>query len=173
MRIIMFLVGLLMIAMIFNKVQLINIMTIILVAYLAGLLFVIFVKIFKYKSFKKIDLDQVDVMDGFDFEAYVAGIYRALGYDACKTPDSGDFGADVIARKDNQTLAIQCKRYNAPVGIKAVQEVVGSLKYYNATKGIVITNSTFTFAAMTLAKVNDIDLIDREGLEKMIRHVTQ
>lgn len=172
MRIIMTLVGLLMIAMILGKVELINIMTVIIAFYLGGLVFFTFIKVFKYLSFKKIDLDEIDKMDGFDFEAYITNVYKALGYNACKTPDSGDFGADVIAKKGNEVIAIQCKRYNSPVGIKAVQEVVGSLKYYNATKGVVITNSTFTFAAFTLAKVNDIQLIDRTDLEKMIRQVT-
>lgn len=172
MRIIVTLIGLLMIAMVFNKIQLINIMTVIIILYLSGLVFFTFIKVFKYKSFKNIDLDEIDKMEGFDFEAYITEVYKSLGYSACKTPDSGDFGADVIAKKDNEVIAIQCKRYNSPVGIKAVQEVVGSLKYYNATKGVVITNSTYTFAAFTLAKVNDIQLIDRAGLEKMIKQVT-
>ena len=52
---------------------------------------------------------------------------------------------------------------------KAIQEVVGSIKYYNCEKGMVVTTSTFTSSALELAKANNIELIDGEKLEDLIR----
>ena len=75
-------------------------------------------------------------------------------------------GADVIAHKDNIKYVIQAKFYNGSVGNKAVQEVVASIGMYNADKGIVVTNSTFTSSAVELAQANNIELIDGEKIEK-------
>ena len=75
-------------------------------------------------------------------------------------------GADVIAYKDDVKYVIQAKFYSSPVGNKAVQEVVASIKMYKASKGIVVTNNTFTTSAIELAKANDVELIDRDKIEE-------
>lgn len=108
-------------------------------------------------------------MDGFTFEHYVAQIFRDLGYKAEVTQESGDFGADVILTKEREKICVQCKRYKGLVGIAAVQEVLGSINYYNANRGCVVTNSRFTEAAVKLAKANHIELIDGNKLEKLIK----
>ena len=63
----------------------------------------------------------------------------------------------------------KAKRYSDKVTNKAVQEVVGSLKFYNATKGMVVTTNDFTKSAQELAKSNNVELINREKLDKLIQ----
>jgi HJR/Mrr/RecB family endonuclease len=92
-----------------------------------------------------------------------------MGYEAHKTKDSGDQGADVIANKFGQKTAVQTKRWDNKVNNKAIQEITAAIKYYNADEGIVITNNTFTISAIELAKSNDIKLIDREKLGELIK----
>ena len=116
-----------------------------------------------------ISFKEIDRMTGSDFEIFITALYQRLGYKAYRTPETGDFGADVIARKQKETLAIQCKRYRRAVGVSAVQEIVAALPVYHATHGIVITNNYFTPAAKKLAQANHIELIDRPILKKMIR----
>ena len=55
-----------------------------------------------------------------------------------------------------------CKRYGAPVGNKAVQEVTAGMQYYHCNVGIVMTNSKFTPAAIDLANTTNIILWDGE-----------
>ena len=55
---------------------------------------------------------------------------------------------------------------------KPIQEVVGSLKYYNANQGVVVTNSEFTKGAQELAKANQVILIDGEALNDLINSVS-
>lgn len=101
-------------------------------------------------------------MSGADYEQYVAYVLSANGYtDVRVTQTSGDFGVDVIACKDSDRYAVQCKKYRSKVGNSAVQEVVAGMRYYNCDRAMVITNSTFTPAARTLAKANDVILVDR------------
>ena len=116
----------------------------------------------------KYDVLEVDNMDGIAFESYTVELFKNMGYKVHTTPATGDFGADLILQKGNKKTCVQCKRYKNNVGIEAVQQVIGSMKYYGATHGIVITNSYYTEAAKTLAAANKIELIDRSSLKRMI-----
>lgn len=60
--------------------------------------------------------------------------------------------------------AVQVKRYHRHVGVKAVQETVAAKQVYNCTHAMVITNSTFSSQARTLARANQVELWDRDRL---------
>lgn len=115
-------------------------------------------------------LDYSNITNGYDFEAYVANLYSLLGYKVLDlTSKSGDQGADVIIEKDNIKYAVQVKYYNNPVGNKAVQEVVAAKSYYKTDRAMVVTNSTFTPQAITLANANDVLLVDGNELDELIK----
>lgn len=121
------------------------------------------------KLHRKYTLKQLDKMDGHQFEYACADILKANGYKHVKvTRGSGDFGVDVIAEKDKVRYAIQCKRYNHKLDNTPIQEVVGGLAYYQCDKGAVMTNQYFTEPAKQLAQVNDIELLDRDTLSRMV-----
>ena len=111
-------------------------------------------------------------MTGLDYEVYCAKRLSREGYrNLAVTRGSGDFGADVVGydRKGNK-VCFQCKMYRNPVGVSTVQEVLGSLAYYKASKAVVITTSTFTPAARKLAKSGGVNLIERyyeKGMDKL------
>lgn len=123
------------------------------------------------------------------FERYIRDLYRAMGYDAHvafdlkaqgKAPEglqnlSGDGGADVIAedKKNGHRLVIQCKHYSNTVGVEACYQAAGALNNYQGTQAIVITNNFFTEEAKFNAKNNNIILIDRFQLTKMIAEVSK
>lgn len=108
----------------------------------------------------KASAQELASMSGPDFEQYVGRRLKGMGYSNVRvTQTSGDFGADVIATDSNgETVCIQCKHYSKPVGIKAVQEIYSAKQYYNCDKAMVITNSTYTTAAIDLAKKTGVDL---------------
>ena len=115
------------------------------------------------------DICAVDNMDGREFELFTGNLLRNLGFSDVKvTPSSGDFGADVIAVKDDIRYAIQCKRYSAPVGVSAVQEVIASRSLHDCHVACVLTNSSFTPAAEELAKKNLVILWSRDKLKEFI-----
>lgn len=112
---------------------------------------------------------EIDEMDGYKFEEFMKCVYEQLGYSVYHTPFSGDQGADLIlTSKEKTRIAVQVKRYSGKVSNSAVQEVVAAKGFYKCTKGIVVTNSYFTDSAKQLAEANFIDLVDRNGLEKLI-----
>lgn len=112
---------------------------------------------------------QLDEMEGLDFEYYCAELLKYHGFvDVEVTRGSGDYGIDILAEKDGVTYAIQCKRYNAPVGVKAIQEAYAGRDYYDRMVGCVLTNQYFTQPAVEAAKKLKILLWDRGYLESMM-----
>lgn len=111
----------------------------------------------------------LDEMEGHDFEYFCAELLKQRGFlEVEVTRGSGDYGVDILAEKDGVTYAIQCKRYNGPVGVKAVQEAYAGRDYYDRMVGAVLTNQYFTAPAAEAAKKLKILLWDRGYLESMM-----
>lgn len=113
--------------------------------------------------------DGLDDMEGHEFEYFCADLLKQRGFlEVEVTRGSGDYGIDILAEKDGVTYAIQCKRYNGPVGVKAVQEAYAGRDYYDRMVGAVLTNQYFTAPAAEAAKKLKILLWDRGYLESMM-----
>ena len=113
--------------------------------------------------------EEYDLMEGHEFEYYCAELLKKCGFQEVQvTRGSGDYGVDILAEKDGVTYAIQCKCYNAPVGVKAVQEAYAGRVYYDRMVGAVLTNQYFTQPALDAARKLKILLWDRGYLEDMI-----
>ena len=118
---------------------------------------------------RKCEINELDEIEGHDFEYYCAELLKKRGFiDVTVTKGSGDYGVDVLAEKDGVTYAIQCKAYTAPVGVKAVQEAFAGKEYYDRMVGAVLTNQYLTKPAVEAAKKLKILLWDRGYLYSMI-----
>ncbi len=113
--------------------------------------------------------DDIDLMEGHEFEYFCGELLRAHGFMEVEvTKGSGDYGADILAEKDGVTYAIQCKCQSSPVGVKAIQEAHTGRDYYDRMVGAVLTNQYFTTPAVEAAKKLKILLWDRGYLEAMM-----
>lgn len=118
------------------------------------------------RSYRKNELDE---MEGHDFEYFCADLLRKKGFiDVEVTKASGDYGIDILAEKEGVTYGIQCKRYQEPVGIKAIQEAYAGKEYYDRMVGAVMTNQYFTTPAVNTAKKLKILLWDRGYIDSMM-----
>ena len=114
-------------------------------------------------------LAAVDAMDGHEFEMFCAELLKNNGFSKVEvTQASGDFGVDVLAEKDGVTYGVQCKCYSDKVGNHAVQEATSGAQYYHRMVAVVLTNSTFTPAAIETAQKTNVLLWDREKLKEMM-----
>lgn len=116
---------------------------------------------------KRISVEEIEHLDGFQFESLLDELFRKAGYKVNVTKKSGDQGADLIVEKDGVSTAIQAKKYAGNVGNTAVQEVVAAMKYYDCDKSMVITTGKFTKGAFELAGRNGVQLIDKKGLDDL------
>ncbi|KRM72430.1 restriction endonuclease [Lacticaseibacillus brantae] len=122
---------------------------------------------FRYRDLK---LEQVDLMDGEQFEHFCAYLLRRNGYRRIEvTQFSGDQGVDIKARKNGESIGFQCKRYSGLVGNKAVQEVWAGREFYHLDRAVVLTNSQFSDSAQELAEQLGVTLMDRITLRRLMR----
>ena len=113
--------------------------------------------------------NDIDLMEGHEFEYYCADLLRRAGFQEVEvTRGSGDYGVDILAELGGVTYAVQCKRYDGLVGVKAVQEVYAGRDYYDRMVGVVMTNQYFTRPAVEVARKLKILLWDRDYLESML-----
>jgi restriction system protein len=106
----------------------------------------------------------VDQMSGVEFEEFVAAQLRTRGWSVIRTPSTGDYGVDLIAKKHSTCMAVQCKRLARAVGVAAVQQVVSGARHHGCDQAVVVTNQAFTKAARQLAITHRCRLVGREQL---------
>jgi len=125
----------------------------------------------EYHSSQKsrlINKTEFNDLSGVQFETWVADKLKANGFlDVRGTATTGDQGADIIAKVNNESVVIQVKRYQGAVGNSAVQQVIAARHYYRATHAWVITNSNFTNSARELAQKGGVQLIDGQALTRI------
>lgn len=75
-------------------------------------------------------------MKHFEFEEFIAKLFRKMGYNTMVTRKTGDFGIDIIAKDKNDTIAIQAKqnRIGNNVGNVTVQQILGAMWRTKANK---------------------------------------
>lgn len=133
-------------------------------------LFLLHRQLARRRALRALEIAHIDTMSGEEFEEYVAELLRFQGYRTQMTPRSGDYGVDIVAAKDGVKTAVQIKRYTKKLDQKPVREAVTGMavRQYGCTKAMVVTNSTFTKAAMFLAAESGCELVDRERLGEWI-----
>ena len=115
------------------------------------------------------DIDDVDQMEGAGFLQRMMVHFHDLGLKAQGAKGKVNFGADIIVTGPGRDkVVVHCKQCpaNESVDIDAVQAVIGAIRYYNAQSAMVITNRNLTKAARELARVNDVEVWERDELAK-------
>ena len=119
-------------------------------------------------------------LDGFnlatmpweDFEYFVRELFDKMfnknGGEVKVTQASHDGGVDAIAFDDDPIrggkFVIQAKRYNNVVPVSAVRDLYGTMIHEGATKGILVTTSSYGKESYDFAKDKPITLIDGQSL---------
>lgn len=110
---------------------------------------------------------------GISFEEKCMRLLEKQGFNCQRTAITGDGGVDIVATSNlpllKGTYIVQCKDWKNPVGEPPVRDLYGVVASENANKGILITSSAFTDAARNFARGKNIELIDGDQLEQLIR----
>ena len=113
-------------------------------------------------------LDGIDEMTGEEFEDWLAVLFRRAGWRVRHTATTGDFGADLLISRDGEDWVVQAKRQARPVGVAAVQQAAAARPHYDADGAMVVTNTTFTAQAVTLADSAGVVLWDRDDIAQQL-----
>jgi restriction system protein len=118
-------------------------------------------------------LDDVRSLSWRQFESVVGEAFRRRGYLAIENANEGaDGGVDLVLRKDGEKFFVQCKQWKkSSVGVKPIRELLGVVSAHEAAGGFFVTSGTYTADARDFARKSGIELIDGEGLQRMIEEV--
>jgi HJR/Mrr/RecB family endonuclease len=119
---------------------------------------------------ERTSLLSVDKFSGIQFEHFFKSFFEKQGFRVRLTPESGDQGVDLILYDGSRSIAIQAKRYSekTKVGNSVIQEVTTEKLFYGCNEAYVITTSSFTNQAITLANKVGVKLIDRSHLQQLL-----
>ena len=109
----------------------------------------------------------VNVISGEDYEQHCEKLLALSGWRITRTPKTGDHGIDLIAERENHRVCLQCKHYSAKVGNSAIQEASAGKLHYKGTIAAVVSNNSFTTAAIKLAESNAVLLLHHSELEAL------
>lgn len=126
------------------------------------------------RSPRYIDVNDLDLLSGHEFEHVLAEVLRRIEGEATVTEGSGDQGVDVVWERESETVGIQAKAYSpsTPVGNSAVQEIyTGSVvrdSEYAIDTPAVVTTSRYTQGAREAAETSDVTLHGRSDLTRWL-----
>jgi restriction system protein len=105
------------------------------------------------------------------FESLIAEGFRRRGFQV--TPrggPGGDGGIDLVLTRERERFLVQCKQWRArSVGVAIVRELYGVMAAERATGGFVVTSGNFTKESIDFASGRNIELLDGEKVDELIR----
>ena len=116
------------------------------------------------------------------FEELVAAVFKQSGFEVELTPETRDGGIDIIAVRMDRIVGkelcfIECKRYlpHNTVGIGVVQRLLGVVEQHKATKGVIVTTSSFTKDARLVAlnTCNRLELSEYKQVAAWLANITR
>ena len=104
-------------------------------------------------------------------EDLVGEAYRRSGYAVAGNSGPGpDGGVDLIARKNGETVLVQCKQWKArQIGVRTLREMFGLLNAEKANEVHIVTSGYFTDDARSFARNKPIQLIDGPMLVQLVK----
>ena len=104
--------------------------------------------------------EKFERMGAAEFEAEISGLLRAFGYAVWPTPPSNIHDVDLILETTGRRVAVQLKRWNAPVGDRSVYGLFAGRIHHSTDEAWLITTSRFTPKAVRLANTTGVRLVD-------------
>lgn len=110
-------------------------------------------------------------MKPYEFESYIAEMFKKLGYNAEAVGKSHDGGIDVVIEKDGVKGYVQCKKYiSSTVAVGEVRDFYGALAdRLTSGQAYFITTNKFTLEARKFAEDKPIELVDGFSLVKYVK----
>jgi len=117
------------------------------------------------------------VMTNVELERHLTGLFGRRGYTVWPVPSRGEVGPALLICRGEQGVAVQVKRWNAPLGPEVVRAVLAAITHHAGTLGrlgctqiggMVIATVAFTPETRELAAESGVLLWDRQELEAQL-----
>jgi restriction system protein len=113
----------------------------------------------------------VSALSWQDFESLVGEGFRHRGFEVTERDGAGpDGGVDLSMARGHERFLVQCKQWRAQqVGVSVVRELYGVMAAERVAGGYVVTSGSFTKDAKAFAAGRNIELMDGEALDGLLR----
>lgn len=116
--------------------------------------------------------NSLDDLSDHLFTSLVKEVFKSIGYQMnILLPLSklqNCYEGLVMARKDELSTIIWCEPSKEPIGASTISKLVGLQKQHRARTAFIVSRSSFTEEAISLAKANEVILIERGTFLKMV-----
>ena len=121
---------------------------------------------------KQTTLENLKALSWQEFENVVCDCYKRWGYRVLETGLGGaDGGVDLLMKKNEQTILVQCKKWKANVGAPVVREMYGLMLHHKADQVKIVCCGSFSKDAWAFSVGKTIELIGGHKLLHMIQTI--
>ncbi|AEH50952.1 restriction endonuclease [Pseudothermotoga thermarum] len=113
--------------------------------------------------------------NGWEFEKFVAELFKKCGYKVTTTKGTHDFGADIIVQKRGSMVVLQAKYLSSTPSTTALDEALAAAMIYGATEIGLVTNTQLSDSLKEYARkieettfIKKVILIGRKELERVM-----
>lgn len=127
----------------------------------------------KRYCYRKSALGALDHTPLEQYQKDVRNYFEKLGYTVEFTSRTSLIELELICRKEDETVAVQLKRYRQTVLSADVEDAAETGKRYSADRCIVVSNSFFSDEAYALAGKEKVELFNRNGVNSFFKNFKQ
>lgn len=110
-------------------------------------------------------IDELYALSPYEFEQYVADLFRRKGYQVSLRGRSGDNGVDLlITDRQGKRAIVQCKRYRKTISPDVVRELYGTLMHERVAHAFLVSTASISNSAREWAQGKPMTLIDGRAL---------
>lgn len=114
--------------------------------------------------------EELERLSPAKFEKLVVLVLQKLEYETTHISLADDIGIDILAKKPEDTIAVQVKKYeNRRINLSMVYHTFGAAAYYGCSKAVIVTLSEMTPRAKVVAKKLNVEIWGRGTL---LSHIT-
>ncbi|MDL4840887.1 restriction endonuclease [Aquibacillus rhizosphaerae] len=114
-------------------------------------------------------IHEIDQMDEIEFEELFYHLFEQKGYYVNRTSKTEHCGANLFLRRGNDKVVVLAKLHSDNIDVTVINDVVDAAGFYKANNKWLVTNQYFTEPATELANRNQVKLINRDDLLRMLR----
>jgi restriction system protein len=117
----------------------------------------------------------LDTLNGYQFQEFVANLFRQLGFRDVKVgPPGADEGIDIEMEQTTDIgtvrYIVECKHHpNGTIGRPVIQKLHSEIVTKGRNKGLVVTSGRFSGEAVAYAETVGVELVDEGKLVELCR----
>ena len=120
------------------------------------------------EAFQRVGMAAVDSMTGRQFEVLLEHFFASKGHRVARLGSHGRVGADMFLDDAGGRTVVQVKRWNSVVHHDAVQQAVVARGRYGVERAMLVTSSSYSPQAVSVANVNGVTLWNRAVLAEQL-----